>query len=90
METNENSYLTGFYEKPITNFNVSMGIYMANKKILDFIPMNQSFGFDHLMLELIKQNQKVNVKTFDGYWLDIGRPDDYERAINEFDKIFTQ
>ena len=26
----------------------------------------------------------LNVFNFDGYWLDIGRHDDYERAIEEF------
>jgi NDP-sugar pyrophosphorylase family protein len=38
------------------------------------------------MLNLLKAGQKVNVFKFDGYWLDIGRPDDYERAIDEFAK----
>jgi NDP-mannose synthase len=87
LETNEDSCLTGFHEKPITDFKVSMGIYMANKKILDYIPKDQAFGFDHLMLELIAKNKRVNVKSFNGYWLDIGRPDDYERAVKEFNNM---
>ena len=38
------------------------------------------------MLKLIERGQHVNVRRHDGYWLDIGRPDDYERATVEFEK----
>ena len=86
LETNENQQLVDFKEKPVTRFEVSMGIYMLNKAVLDFIPYNQPYGFDHLMLDLIKANKNATVRQFDGYWLDIGRPDDYMIAINEFEK----
>jgi NDP-sugar pyrophosphorylase family protein len=36
------------------------------------------------MLDLLKDKEKVNVRPFSGYWLDIGRPDDYMQAIEEF------
>ena len=36
------------------------------------------------MMDLMKRGQRVNVFNFDGYWLDIGRHDDYEKAIEEF------
>ena len=47
---------------------------------------NGPFGFDQLMLKLIETGEPVRVKRHDGYWLDIGRPDDYERATIEFEK----
>ena len=81
-----NQNLVDFKEKPKENFLVSMGIYMASKKILDIIPPNEAYGFDHLMLELIKQKKFASIKEHDGYWLDIGRPDDYEKAIEEFEQ----
>lgn len=87
LKTDDNGYLVNFHEKPITEFNVSMGVYMANKEILDYIPENQAYGFDHLMLDLIKRDKNAAVKTFDGYWLDIGRPDDYAKACEDYDKI---
>jgi NDP-mannose synthase len=87
LETDEKGYLIDFKEKPITKFNVSMGVYMANKSILEFIPNNQAYGFDHLMLELIKRNKNASVKPFEGYWLDIGRPDDYAQACEDVEKI---
>ena len=63
-----------------------MGIYMLNATVLEYIP-EISCGFDHLMLDLIAAEESVAVRRFDGYWLDIGRPDDYARAIDEFDAM---
>ena len=69
-----------FIEKPIYEFEVSMGVYVMNNKILDLIPSNIHFGFDNLINHLLEK--KIPIKTFlyKGYWLDIGRPDDYEKA----------
>jgi NDP-mannose synthase len=79
--------LTGFKEKPSYSFVVSMGIYIVNRVVLNYIPANKPFGFDDLMLYLLKINNPAHVKVFDGYWLDIGRPDDYVKAIEEFNII---
>ncbi|NLK91878.1 MAG: NTP transferase domain-containing protein [Bacteroidales bacterium] len=84
LETNETNQLVAFKEKPILHYKVSMGVYMLNKACLDVIPDDTFYGFDHLMLDLIKNNNPATVKVFDGYWLDIGRPDDYEQAINDY------
>ena len=84
LETNSEGVLTGFIEKPISSYEVSMGIYLVNKDALSFIPDNQPFGFDDLMLKLLSNSKTVMVNSFNGYWLDIGRPDDYMQAIEEF------
>lgn len=84
LEIGIDNKLVNFIEKPTNRYNVSMGVYMANKRILDYIPENQFYGFDHLMLDLITQNLPATVKIHSGYWLDIGRPDDYEKACNDF------
>jgi NDP-sugar pyrophosphorylase family protein len=86
LEVNNEYKLFGFKEKPTIWYDVSMGIYAANKQILDMIPENTVYGFDHLMLNLIEQKNYASVKNHSGYWLDIGRPDDYEIATEEFDK----
>ena len=82
-----NGFLTGFEEKPKNTYEVSMGIYMLSKKVLDFIPNNTPYGFDQLMLALLAKNEPVAVNTFTGLWLDIGRPDDYVAAIEQFDQL---
>lgn len=91
LESDNFGMLTAFREKPSLDYQVSMGIYMVSKRVLDHIPAGLPYGFDDLMLDLIAKSQPVFVKKFDGYWLDIGRPDDYQKAIDEFEamsKIF--
>jgi NDP-sugar pyrophosphorylase family protein len=86
LQTKDN-LLTGFKEKPRNSYEVSMGIYMLNKKVLDYIPDNAAFGFDQLMLSLLEKKKHVFVNTYAGLWLDIGRPDDYIEAIECFDQL---
>ena len=85
LDVDDTDTLTGFREKPISIYDVSMGIYMVSKEAVEYIPENTFYGFDHLMLDLMKNGKKAKVKKFNGYWLDIGRPDDYEVAIDMFE-----
>lgn len=86
---NDRHQLIQFEEKPNKEFLVSMGVYMMNRKNLEIIPEDTFFGFDHLMNALIERKTYASIKEFDGYWLDIGRPADYEKAIEEFtEKLF--
>jgi NDP-sugar pyrophosphorylase family protein len=87
LEINSQNYLTGFKEKPVTKYDVSMGIYMLNRSVLDYIPPCREYGFDNLMADLLKAEHPAAVRRFDGYWLDIGRPDDYMQAIDEFEGL---
>jgi len=81
------SVATGFREKPEYTFEVSMGVYVMNRSVLEYVPLGQPFGFDNLMLTLLGSNQAVNIFHYDGYWLDIGRPDDYEKANDDIDRL---
>ena len=83
----ENDRLTGFEEKPISTFQVSMGVYMLSRAVVDFIPTDAPYGFDQLMVDLLNNGKKVSVHQHAGYWLAIGRPDDYEQAIKEFESM---
>lgn len=87
LETNDAQRLAGFREKPKTRYQVSMGIYMVSSLALEYIPRDTAYGFDNLMLDLLAAQQPARVRPFDGYWLDIGRPDDYARAIDEFEAM---
>jgi NDP-sugar pyrophosphorylase family protein len=77
----------GYIEKPTYNFHVSMGIYVFEPRVLDYIPYNQYLDFPDLVLKLIGAGEPVMGFPFDGYWQDLGRTDDYEHAVNEFDSI---
>jgi NDP-sugar pyrophosphorylase family protein len=87
LEVNKNNELISFKEKPVVQYSVSMGVYCANKEIIKIIPENVEYGFDDLMIKLIELNKPAEVKRFEGYWLDIGRRDDYMKAIDEFETI---
>lgn len=89
LETGTDHRLINFIEKPVTTYDVSMGVYMASKEVLNFIPENTFYGFDHLMLDLIKAGKPAAVKVHKGYWLDIGRPDDYEKACEDVEKMIV-
>jgi len=77
--------LTGFEEKPANDYIVSMGVYMMSKRILSLVPPDQKFGFDDLMYAMLAQKLPVCVQVHQGYWMDIGRPDDYMQAIQDFE-----
>lgn len=81
--------IQNFIEKPIYEHSVSMGIYVFNRRVREFIPERTMFGFDQLMKTLIQQDQAVRAFPFNGYWLDIGRVDDYETAVTDFQKLRT-
>ncbi|MEO5691686.1 MAG: nucleotidyltransferase family protein [Usitatibacter sp.] len=76
--------LLEFREKPASAYEVSMGVYMVSREVLRHVPGAGPYGFDHLMRDLLAAGERVHVQPFDGYWLDIGRPDDYMQAIEEF------
>jgi NDP-mannose synthase len=77
--------LVGFEEKPKFPYLVSMGVYIVNRSVLDRVPPGQKYGFDDLMLDMLAKNEPVHIERHAGYWLDIGRVDDYMRAVDEFD-----
>lgn len=72
--------VTGFREKPIYHFDVSMGVYVFSRSLLDLIPAEGPYGFDQMMLDLLAADRSILAYPYQGFWLDLGRPDDYERA----------
>ena len=77
-------HLTAFQEKPVLDYDVSMGIYALNRSVVVALPRGGRYGFDSLMLDSLAVGQPVDIRPFSGYWLDIGRPDDYEYADANF------
>ena len=86
LTTNDAGILIKFKEKPDVNYEVSMGVYMVNRTTLKLIPESQPYGFDDLMIDLLSHEKIAHVQPFDGYWLDIGRPDDYRTAVDIFEQ----
>lgn len=80
----EQHRLTSFREKPVYSFDVSMGIYGVSRGLIEKLPRGQAYGFDNLMLDSLKNGSRVEIRPFSGYWLDIGRPEDYQNANDNF------
>jgi len=87
LKTNGGNEIIEYVEKPEYEHLVSMGIYIVNPAVQALIPYNQRLDFPDLVSKLLAEGQRVVGYRFEGYWLDIGRPDDYERACAEFDRL---
>jgi NDP-sugar pyrophosphorylase family protein len=83
----ESSRIVGFREKPDLRYQVSMGVYGMSLKTLSPYPAGMPFGFDQLVLDLLGRGDHPATFPFTGYWLDIGRPEDYDEANRTFDEI---
>lgn len=87
-EIDDENRIVGYKEKPVINYLVSMGVYIFNPEVLDYVEDDTYFDLPDLINRLISNGETVNGYVFNGYWLDIGRHDDYERANQEFEEVF--
>ena len=76
-----------FEEKPQIGYQVSMGVYGLSKSTLQPFAKGQPFGFDDLVLDLLGRAKRPRAYEFGGYWLDVGRPDDYDQANEQFEAL---
>jgi NDP-sugar pyrophosphorylase family protein len=83
LERDEDGRIVQYREKPTLTYEVSMGVYAFSRGVLQFIP-DGVFDFPDLVLELIRRGRPIRGLRFDGLWLDIGRQDDYAKAIETF------
>jgi NDP-mannose synthase len=79
--------IVNFSEKPTLSYSVSMGVYAMSRSTLARYPRDVPFGFDDLVLDLLARQDRPRAYHFKGYWLDIGRPDDYDEANRTFGEL---
>lgn len=87
LEYDSEGYLTGFREKPVYRFDVSMGVYCFGRSVIEKLPKGRPYGFDDLMLDGVKRRKRIRIHEFDGFWLDIGRAEDYQYADENYAAI---
>jgi NDP-sugar pyrophosphorylase family protein len=87
MEFDRAHRLTGYIEKPTFLYSVSMGVYVFEKRVLNWISAKKYLDFPDLIQKLVKKGQKVICYPSDDFWLDIGRHEDYEEAQEKFQEM---
>jgi dTDP-glucose pyrophosphorylase len=86
LET-EKGKVKSFKEKPTYTYYSNGGIYLMKKEITRFIPQNKFYNATDLMEDLIQQNKKIVSLPFAGYWLDVGKHEDFEKAQTDINNI---
>lgn len=83
----DDTRLTGYDEKPKIHYEASMGVYCFAPSVLEHIEPGKRLDFPDLVLRLIGAGEAVRAWRSDDYWLDIGRHEDYETAMEEFEQV---
>lgn len=86
LET-DNGQVLRFKEKPTYTYYSNGGIYLLKKSVIGLLPKNQFFNATDLMELLIMKGMKVNSYPLRGYWLDIGKHEDYKKAQEDIKHI---
>jgi NDP-sugar pyrophosphorylase family protein len=79
--------ISAYIEKPVYTYKVSMGVYVFDATVLEYIERNKYLDFPDLVKRLLEDSQRVLSYPFDGYWLDIGNHGDYEKALEEYESV---
>ena len=84
LEIGDDQSLMRYVEKPVQSYHVSMGVNAFRADVLKYVPPNRYLDIPQLMLDLMGRGERVQCYQSDCFWLDIGRPADYERAVEIF------
>jgi dTDP-glucose pyrophosphorylase len=87
LEVKENNTVQSLKEKPRYTFYSNAGIYLIKKELLSYIPSDEIFDSTDLMEKLINNGKKLITYPILGYWLDIGKLDDYKKAQEDIKHI---
>jgi NDP-mannose synthase len=85
LEFDDTFQISRYLEKPETTYSVSMGVYVYEPRVLQYIERGRYLDFPDLVLRLLAHGERVCAFPSDCLWLDIGRPDDYAKAQELFD-----
>jgi len=86
VDTDASGRVTDYTEKPTLTYDVSVGIYAMEPSVLAHIEPSERLDLPDLVLRLIRAGADVHAYHFSGVWFDIGRPDDYMAASEQFEQ----
>ena len=76
----EKDKVDSFKEKPTYTYQCNAGIYLLKKELVNLIPKNEFYNATDLMKKMIDLGMNVSYYPILGYWLDIGKHEDYKKA----------
>jgi len=85
----EDHRLIGITEKPIHHHFINAGIYVLDPQVLDRVPADTFFDMPDLFNQLITGGSNTIAFPIREYWLDIGQPQDLQKAETEFPTVFA-
>jgi NDP-sugar pyrophosphorylase family protein len=80
LEVDGDNKVSSLREKPRYTYYSNAGIYLVKKELLRMIPNDEVYNVTDLMEALIKQGGKLVSYPILGYWLDIGKHEDFRKA----------
>src|SRR5262249_37835783 len=87
LHIDDSSRVSDFEEKPEIVSPVSMGIYVMEPSVIDYIPAGTYFDFPDLVHALLTANARIGAYVYDGIWFDIGRHEDDEEAVEAWESV---
>ncbi len=85
----EGATIQGITEKPTHQYYVNAGIYVLSPETLKIIPQGEFFDMPQLFEKLIQDKKKASSFPIREYWMDIGQPNDFEKANSEYEEVFN-
>lgn len=85
LDIQEDRQVVGYTEKPTIHYDVSMGFYLMEPGVLEYLRKGERLDLPELIKQLIMEKKRVLGYPFKGIWLDIGRQEDYVNAVKMFE-----
>jgi len=79
--------VAAFEEKPVITYDVSMGVYVFEQRVIGLIPHAVHYDFPDLLAAVLDRDWPVHAHRSTDFWLDIGRVEDYELALDQFEEL---
>ncbi|NFV78560.1 nucleotidyltransferase family protein [Magnetospirillum aberrantis] len=80
--------VTGMREKPVFSYYFNTGIYVVDPDVLDTVPSEKMWNMTDMVEDALARDDRVGAFPVHEFWIDIGTPDQYERAQTEYENNF--
>jgi NDP-sugar pyrophosphorylase family protein len=86
IEIDKQNNLVSSVEKPISSFFINSGIYVLNPDAISVVPHNTFYDLPSLFSKFVEEGRVVKTYEITDYWIDMGRPSDYESVLRQFNE----